>query len=205
MNTLTRSPAIRLTIIAAVLLLAACSSQRPSPAASRSAAPEAPHLTRPLPPGFSLVTPGAQLLPSVLAVAPVARLNLAALSRGPVPANQVAGVTQAIVNQPVPTQVRPLLVSAAGLRPAQTLTVAAGGLPVFPHDAEFILQGPGFLAQRLVRVVDGVAVVAVTLPHSLTPGTWALAAEDLSGVHAAAGSRPTGTVLLDLAIFDVSA
>jgi hypothetical protein len=47
-------------------------------------------------------------------------------------------------------------------------------------------------------------VGAVTLPGSLSPGTWALAAEDLSGVQATGSSRPTGTALLDLAIFSIS-
>jgi hypothetical protein len=77
-------------------------------------------------------------------------------------------------------------------------------LPAFPHDVEFILQGPGLRAQRLVRVVNGVAARALTLPASLSPGTWALGAEDLSGLHVTRGRHLGGTVLLDLTIFTIS-
>lgn len=193
-----------LLIVLAATLLAACSGSEATSVGSHPVIP-GQRPTPSLPPGFSLAaTPGAVPTPSELAVAPVTSLDTAALRRGPFPRAQLQDITQAIVNEPEPTRVRPLLVSPASFRPGQTLTVAAGDLPDFPHDVEFILQGPGLRAQRLVRVTDGIAVGAVTLPATLSPGTWALAAEDLSGVQATGTSPPTGTVLLDLTIFTIS-
>jgi hypothetical protein len=184
----------------AVLLLAACTgggghSQPATPSAAT------PHLTHTLPPGFS--APGSTVFPStsVLQVAPVTDLNPAALHPGPFPVGQVKGITQAIVNQPVQTLTRPLLVSVSAFRTGQTVTVAASDLGSAPHDVLFILEGPGLRAQRLVRASHGASAVMVTLPATLAQGTWALAAEDLSGVHAQGTKRPTGTVLLDLTVF----
>jgi hypothetical protein len=189
-----------MTVLAATLL-AACGGTHPAPRVSKPR----PRLARPLPPGFSVpATPGLPAAPSVLQIAPVASLNPGVLRRGPFPASQIPSVTQAIVNQPVPTRVRPLLVSATAFHAGQTLTVAAAVLPEFPHDVEFILLGPGLRAQRLVRVVHGVAAGAVTLPPLLSPGTWALGAEDLSGLHVTRGRHLSGTVLLDLTIFTIS-
>ena len=199
-----RTTALKLLAVpAATLLFSACSGTHPRPAPTHGP-PKKPHLAKTLPPGFSTPAPGARQTPTVLLVAPVTKVNPAALRRGPFPRNRVRDITQAIVNQPVPTRVRPLLVSAADFHAGQTLTVAAGDLPAFPHDVQFTLQGPGLLAQRLVRVVNGVAVGAVTLPRPLGPGTWALGAEDLSGVRASRSKRPTGTALLDLTIFTVA-
>jgi len=184
---------------AAALLLTACTGggQHPSAAPTAAARP----LAHPLPPGFS--APGNSAVPttSVLRVAPVSHLNPAALHPGPFPAGQLKQITQAIVNQPGPALVRPLLVSVSALHAGQTLTVAAGDLGSGPHDVLFILQGPGVRAQRLVQVSHGVSVGIVTLPSTLAPGTWALAAEDLAAVHAQGARRPTGTVLLDLTVF----
>ncbi len=189
-----------MTVLAA-MLLTACGGTHPAAHVSQ----QRPRLPRPLPPGFSVpATPGLPPAPSVLHMAAVTSLNPHALRGGPFPRRQIPRVTQAIVNQPVPTRVRPLLVSATTFHAGQTLTVAAALLPAFPHDVEFILQGPGLRAQRLVRVVDGVAAGTVTLPASLSPGTWALGAEDLSGLRVTRGRRLTGTVLLDLTIFTIS-
>lgn len=194
---------------AAALLLAACTggghpSAGPNPKAHQTPqAPPARHLTHPLPPGFS--APGSTAFPrtSALRVAPVTSLTTTALHPGPFPAGQIKQIAQAIVNQPVPALVRPLLVNVSAFRPGQTLTVAAGELGSAPHDVLFILAGPGTRAQRLVQVSHGVSVGTITLPGTLAPGTWALAAEDLSGVHAQGTRRPTGTVLLDLTVFTV--
>jgi hypothetical protein len=193
--------AVTLMTVLSVMLLVACSGTHP---AARVSQPE-PRSARPLPPGFSVPTrTGLPSAPSVLQVASVVRLKPDALHRGPFPASEIPGVAQAIVNQPVPTRVRPLLVSAAVFRPGETLTAAAAVLPAFPHDVLFILQGPGVRAQRLVRVVNGVAAGAVTLPRLLSPGQWALGAEDLSGLRVTGRRRLTGTVLLDLTIFTIA-
>jgi len=122
------------------------------------------------------------------------------LHQGTFPRSSVPSLAQAIVNQPVSTLARPLLVSAA-LRPGENVIVAAGDLPLAPpHDAMFILQGPNSRAQRLVQVSRGVAAGVVTIPASLSPGTWVLAAEDLSQLRAIAARRPSGPVYLDLAV-----
>jgi hypothetical protein len=190
-----------LTTALAAILLAGCGGTHGGAHVSQ----HRPRLERPLPPGFSVpATPGLPPAPSVLQMAPVTSLNPRALRGGPFPKKQIPRIVQAIVNQPVPTRVRPLLVSATAFHAGQTLTVAAALLPAFPHDAEFILQGPGLRAQRLVRVVNGVAAGTVTLPASLSPGTWALGAEDLSGLRVTRGRRLTGTVLLDLTVFTIS-
>jgi hypothetical protein len=195
----------RLAAPLALLLLAACSGSPHPGARHPHAAPSRPsHLAHPLPPGFS--APGSDSTPPaplVLRVTQVTSLNPETLHPGPFPGNQIRQVTQAIVDQPVPTTVRPLLVSVSSLHPGETLTVAAGDLPVSPHDVLFILQGPSFRSQRLVHVIHGVAVGAVTLPSSLAHGQWALAAEDLSGVQVSGKARPQGTALLDLSIFKI--
>lgn len=195
----------RVAVPLALLLLAACSSSPHPGARHTQAAPSTPpHLAHPLPPGFS--APGSDSPPPsplVLRVTPVTSLNPETLHPGPFPRNQIRRVTQAIVDQPVPTTVRPLLVSVSSFRPGETLTVAAGGLPDTSHDVLFILQGPSSRSQRLVHVIHGVAVGAVTLPASLAPGQWALAAEDLSGLQVPGQGRPHGTALLDLSIFKI--
>lgn len=192
---------------AALLLLTACSGSSATSARTPSPPPAArpSSLPHPLPPGFS--TPGSRALPplpGLLRVAAVTHLNPKALHPGPFPGSQIRRFTQAIADQPVRAKVRPLLVSAAAFRPGLTLTVAAGDLPDTPHDVLFVLQGPALREQQRVRVEHGVAVGAVTLPRSLPRGTWALAAEDLSGVRTAGRKRPTGTVLLDLTIFTIN-
>ena len=204
-------PSARRTIAAAAasclaaLFLAACTgtSHRPPVTPPVTSATPAPRLTHPLPSGFS--APGSTAFPStsVLQVAPATDLNPAALHRGPFPVSQVKGVAQAIVNQAVPTLTRPLLVSVSAYHAGQTVTVAAGDLGSAPHDVLFILQGPGLRAQRLVHASNGASAGTVTLPATLAQGIWALAAEDLSGVHAQGTKRPTGTVLLDLTIFTI--
>lgn len=193
--------AFTLMTVLAAMLLAGCGGTHSAARTSR----REPRLATPLPPGFSVpATPGPPRLPSVLQMAPVTSLNPHVLRRGPFPASKIPSVAQAIVNQPVPTRVRPLLVSTTALHAGQTLTVAAAVLPTFPHDVVFILDGPGFRAQRLVRVVHGVAAGTITLPRLLKPGTWALGAEDLSGLHVTRSRRVTGTVLLDLTIFTIA-
>ena len=93
---------------------------------------------------------------------------------------------------------------STALNPGATVAVAAGDLPTSPsHDALFILQGPTSRAQRLVAVRHGVAVGVVTLPASLPRGTSILAAEDFSRLRVSGQARPTGIVLLDIAVFSV--
>src|SRR6516164_8865626 len=134
----------RLAVPLALLLLAACSgSPHPDTRPTHAAPSRPPHLAHPLPPGFS--APGSDSTPrapGALCVAPVTSLNPKTLHPGPLPGSQIRQVTQVIVDQPVPTTVRPLLVSVSSLHPGETLTVAAGDLPVTPHDVLFILQGP---------------------------------------------------------------
>ncbi len=126
------------------------------------------------------------------------------LSRGPFPKADLAALAQAIVNQPIRIVVRPLLISAA-LRPGESITIAAGDLPTSPpHDVLFVLQGPGLRAQQLVQVSNGIATGIVTVPASLSPGTWVLAAVDLSQIHATGRGRPSGIAQLDMAVFQVS-
>lgn len=134
---------------------------------------------------------------------PATHLRPQTLHLGPFPRAQLPGLVQAVVNQPVHTVTRPLLISTA-LNPGATVAVAAGDLPTSPsHDALFILQGPTSRAQRLVAVRHGVAVGVVTLPASLPRGTSILAAEDFSRLRVSGQARPTGIVLLDIAVFSV--
>jgi hypothetical protein len=100
--------------------------------------------------------------------------------------------------------VQRLLVSSRELTPGQTVTVAAGRLNAsVPHAARFVLQGPGYRAQRLVETRFGVAAGDVTLPTSMAAGQWALAVEDLSQLHAAAHHELRGTAIVDIGIFSV--
>jgi hypothetical protein len=143
--------------------------------------------------------------PSLSAVwTPPAKIVPTALRKAALPAGQAAAIAQAIVNQGLPTTVRPLLLDRISPRPGEQITVVAADLVASSaHDALFILQGPGGRSQRLVQVSSGVAAGLVTLPTHLEAGTWALAVQDISGVHLMNG-RPTGTVLLDLAVFTIA-
>jgi hypothetical protein len=136
--------------------------------------------------------------------APPAKVVPTALHKASIPAGEATAITQAIVNQGLPTTVRPLLLDRTSPRPGEQITVVAADLAVSSaHDALFILQGPGGRSQRLVQISSGVAVGLVTLPSHLAAGTWALAVQDISGVHLING-RPTGKVLLDLAVFTIA-
>lgn len=140
---------------------------------------------------------------ATLNVVPVTRLTLSALRPAPLPHDQVTDIAQAIVNQPVPTSVHPILIDAAQLRAGAQVTVVAGKLGSGRHDALFILQSSTSRAVRLVHVSNGVAAGVITLPDSMPSGRWEIAAEDMSGLRTAADQHPDGTVLLDLGIFTV--
>lgn len=187
--------------VAVGLLLVGCGGTT----STSTAAEGGPHLRHRLPPGFT--APGKRVSPTrpvALQTAPVTKLSPSELRAAPLPIDQLQSETLSIVNQPVPTQVRRLLVSREQLRPGETLTMVAGKLPLAPaHAALFVVQGPDYRAQRLVQVRLGIAAALVTLPGHMAPGTWALAAEDLSRLHLAPGGHVTGLVLLNLGIFTV--
>jgi hypothetical protein len=159
-------------------------------------------LPHPLPPGFTLTGAAPPLPIAVLDVVSATALNPKALHKAELQRSEVVPITQAVVNQALPTIVRPLLISGA-LRPGATVTVVAVDLTRTHHNALFILQGPGLRAQRVVQVTSGLAAGVVHLPYTLSHGNWALGAEDLSRIQVIPRHKPTGMVLLDLAIFSV--
>lgn len=165
-----------------------------------------PRLRHPLPPGFT--APGTNGSPSevrVLDVRPPSPLRPSELSRAPQPAPAVRASAVALVIQPVPIRVQPLLTSQSQLRAGANIVVAAGRLSsIARHSALFVLLGPGYRAQRLVAVRDGIAAGVVRLPASMAPGTWALGVEDLSELHVGSHHQVHGTVILDLGIFALS-
>jgi hypothetical protein len=66
-----------------------------------------------------------------------------------------------------------------------------------------VLQGPGYRAERLVQVRFGAAAAIVTLPAVLSPGTWSLAMEDLSGIRSQAHHQVGGQMVIDIGLFSV--
>ena len=193
-------------IASTFLLLVACgggkqiTSRTQTPSGTQTAA-----LRHPLPAGFS--AGGVAAAPARLAARPAGSINVATLRRAPLPRSQIPSLAQAIVNQPVPTVVHPLLLSvqASQLHPGSSLTVVAGGFPQQPpHDALFVLLGPSYRGERLVKLQFGVAAAIIALPSSMTAGTWAVAAEDVSQlkpdlVH----HKIAGDVILGLGVFTV--
>jgi hypothetical protein len=164
--------------------------------------PSAPPSSSSLPPGF---TRGPARAPTVLAVARLPHIQLRDLHRAPLPRAHLKAVTTALVDQPLKTSVRALLVNRATLAPGHKIQVVAGDLSlVTSHDAIFILAGPAFRGQRLVQVESGIAAGTVSLPVHMSPGTWAIGVEDLSEVTGGQGGAVSGQVLLDLGIFTVS-
>ena len=108
------------------------------------------------------------------------------------------------MHQPLTTVVRPLLTSTATPVPGGTFTAVAGDLAPTPHTVTFVLAGPCYRAERLVKVTDGIAAMTVTLPGAMAAGTWGLGAEDVSGITTGANGLVGGQVLLDLIVFKVS-
>ena len=148
-----------------------------------------------MPPGF---TRGPARAATVLAVARLPHIQLRDLHRAPLPRADLKAVTTALVDQPLETSVRALLVNRA-------IQVVAGDLSrVTSHDAIFILAGPAFRGQRLVQVESGIAAGTISLPAHMSPGTWAIGVEDLSAVTGGQGGAVSGQVLLDLGIFTVN-
>lgn len=183
----------------AILQVTGCTASHHTASARRTAGPS-------LAPGFTAGTPRPATTPVLLSAAPVHDLSIAQLQRAPLPAKQAIQTAQAIVSQPVPTRIHPILVSSRQLRPGQTLTVVAADLSSTqaPHGALLILQGAGYLGERLLQVRLGAAAAVITLPHTMQPGTWTLAVEDLSGLTAGAHDQVSGQAALDLGIFQVN-
>jgi hypothetical protein len=181
--------------------------QRPTTSTSTTspASTTTTSLPEPLPPGFALSGGSTEPPRAKLDVEPVHGLNPTDFHPVALDSAQVSPEAQAIVNQAVPTSVRPLLItSGAELRPGESVTVVAARLGAGPaHDALFILQGPNRRAEQLVQVSSGISAGRVHIPDDLGPGRWDLAVEDLSGIQANQGAKPSGTVLLDLAQFSV--
>ncbi len=187
-----------LCVLAAAVVAAGCSDASTSAPTTTSTH----SVLRGLPPGF---VPHAVSAVAVLDVTPVAHVDVASLHRTPLPPGEVANATHALVLQPVATNVRPLLVSSTTISPGETVTVAGGDLPATPpHDALFVLQGPADRYERLVQVRYGVAVGEVHLPSTMASGSWAIAVEDGSQIHATSSRVVAGTDLVDLGIFKVS-
>lgn len=188
-----------LTCGLAILQVTSCSGSHTT-SARRAAGPS-------LPPGFA--TPGTArpaTTPVLLSAAPVEHARITALQRAPLPANQAAQAAQSIVSQPVPTLIHPILVSSQQLRPGETLTVVAAHLPSrqAAHSALLILQGTSYQGERLLQVRLGAAAAVITLPHTMEPGTWTLAVEDLSGITPSDHDQVSGQAVLDLGIFHVT-
>ena len=177
------------------------SSSAPSPAAVRLA-----HLRQILPTGFS--APGKNLPPAeptALAVAPVSSLSPSALHEATFPSkSEQEAILPALVDLPLPGRVHALFVSDTQPHYGEQVTVAAADLGPAPnHAALVILQGPGFRADHLVAVANGVAAFTITLPSRMATGTWYLVVQDLSEVTEASPPSLGGTVLIDIGSFTV--
>jgi hypothetical protein len=157
-----------------------------------------------LQPGFC--APGkvnAQAEPVELNAIPATHIDIPALKRPDLNGPTVTATAQAIVHQPLTTEVRPLLTSTATLAPGETFTAVAGDLAPTPHTVTFVLAGPCYRAERLVQVTDGIAAMNLTLPTGLAAGSWGLGAEDVSGITTGQSGQVGGRVLLDLVVFRV--
>ena len=196
MTTERRRLALSLLAAPVALILAGCGG------AHSAETPSAPRASSSVPPGF---TRGPARAATVLAVARLPHIQLRYLHRAPLPRADLKAVTTALVDQPLETSVRALLVNRATLEPGRKIQVVAGDLSrVTSHDAIFILAGPAFRGQRLVQAESGIAAGTISLPAHMSPGTWAIGVEDLSAVTGGQGGAVSGQVLLDLGIFTVN-
>lgn len=188
----------------AAALLAGCASTAGHGTTASSTVPRLARRPTALPSGFS--APGNDALRSVadLTVLPATTLDPKALRRATMPSGTaLRGAVAAVINQPVPVDVRPLLVSTDGWRAGAHITVVAATRAGGQHDVLFILQGPGSRAERLVACRDGLAAGVVVLPTPLAHGTWYLAVQDLSALSPGPNGRPLGTALVGLGVVTV--
>ena len=163
------------------------------------------HSPAALAPGLR-VTRGASLAQHTLEAVPIRRLSPHALHRGGFPRGSVATLARDVLDIPVAAEVRPLAVTSTQLRAGRTVSVVATRLSG-PHQRYvlLILQGPGYRATRLLRVSNHAAGATITLPRTLSSGTWILAIEDLSKVRTGSASKLGGYASLGLARYIVRA
>ncbi len=193
--------------MAMALALASCSSSPASPTPSRAPShdPRLGSLEQHLPPGFSVSTNAALPSgPADLAVAPAPDFAVSQVHVTALPAQAtLALISATVINEPSPVLFHPLFVSTTTLTPGARIIVAAAQLALSPaHAVLFILQGPGYRAEHLVATARGVAVGIVTLPASMSRGTWYVAVQDLSQHHLT-NTPDAGRVLADVAVFQV--
>jgi len=191
----------------ALLALAGCGSGGSHPAASATPA-RLQRLRGALPDGFQ--APGRSELPpgpTELVVAPAAGMNPNELKLAPAPPeDELRKVLAVVLNQPTPVIARRIFLSSTSVRPAQRIAVAAAHLRTAPHHAAlFILQGPGYRAEHLIQVSEGVAAGYITLPSHVVAGQWYIAAEDTSGLRVGSGGKLTGSALVDIGVLTTGA
>jgi hypothetical protein len=141
---------------------------------------------------------------SQLSTAPVIKLRPADLSPAPLPPNTMIPSAQAMVDQVVKTRIRRLFVEGDFASHAKITVAGQFDKPTRPHDADIILVGPDYRADRLVSLTtSGLAAATITLP-TMASGQWSIGIEDLSAVSTGPNGVPNGTDLLALGIFNVS-
>jgi hypothetical protein len=158
------------------------------------------------PPPPSLVATSGQLLAQrLLPARPLARLSRRALHRTGFPRGRVPALVRDRLALSVPAKVRPLVASSTRLLPGHRISILATRLGRGRrHDALIVLQGPGYRATRLVRVVRGAANATIALPRSLARGTWTISVQDLSEVHLSPSRTLAGYALVRFGVFSVS-
>jgi hypothetical protein len=182
------------------------SSVTPSSPTTLQGADPLARLRASLPAGFG--APGSvppRALTADLPVAPAAGFQPSQVTLAPLPDQaHLRQVVAAVINLPVPVDVRPLFASTTALRAGAQVTFAGAHLSPGHHTVLFILDGPDYRGQHLVAADNGVAAGIVTLPATMAAGAWYFAIEDQAGVAPTVSGAPVGAALVDIGAFTVA-
>jgi len=193
--------------LAVLLALAGCGSSGHKSATNPSRAnANAARLRSALPAGFQAGAEAPPASPAKLEISPAAGMHAAGMHLALAPSGgELRKALAVALGEPVPVIVRPIFLDRRSVRPRQQIAVAAAHLGTAPnHAALFVLQGPGYHAERLVAVANEVAAGYVTLPGHMAPGVWYILAEETSGIRSKASHSLGGTALVDIGELTVS-
>lgn len=122
-----------------------------------------------------------------LGVLPAARRDLRRGSWRPLRV-LASRASASLLAMPLPSQQRPLWLSARRVRPGRTLTVLASGLRG-ARNLGVTIVGPGYSAEGRLKARAGSAAAKLILPRALSPGNYWVGVLDFSRLD-----RPGGTV-----------
>ena len=157
-------------------------------------------------PAAPIIISSRPLTTSRLSATPIGQARGLKLRKATFPRSQLSSVVNDALSLSEAAKVGPLAVTTAHLRPGGgRLGVVAAGLGnPRSHRVLLVLQGPGVRLTRLLGVHHNAVGASIQLPKKLAQGTWIVAVENLSGVHAA-GRGLAGDAIVRLGTFTVAA